>query len=119
MKLQIAFIVLLTAVSCGPRAEINFEDKELLEFQLGQRTSKDIPAINGKVKVEIGDITGGQTWLTISKDSIPVFERSIHENNTLNFKIDKTDYKITCTELINNLIGYDLATFRILKKVKL
>lgn len=114
LPLLLAFTSLL---SCGemmkPKTELKLKDKEVFEFQLLQRTSKSLPAQHGKVEVAIGDITGGQTWLTISKDSVSVYEKSIHEGDTLKFSIDDTKYKITCLEMINNLIGDDMATFSV------
>lgn len=83
------------------------------EFQLLQRNFKVLPSTSGNVEVMIGDITGGQTWLTISVDSVDVFEKSIHEGDTLLFAIDKKKYHIICTAMINNLIGDDVANFKV------
>jgi len=117
MKRLLLLLTPFVLFSCGdmlkPKTTIKLENNAPYEFQLDQRETKDIPSENGKVKVGIGDITGGQAWLTVSKDSTTVFEKSIHQGDTLDFKLDETTYKITCTELVNNLIGEDLGTFRI------
>jgi len=118
MKYLLLLLSPFLLLSCGdlmkPKTSIKLENNAPYEFQLYQRETKDIPSENGKVKIGIGDITGGQTWLSVSKDSSAIFEKSIHEGDTLDFKLDETTYKITCTELINNLIGDDLGTFRVL-----
>ena len=118
MKYLLLILAPVMLISCGDmmkaKTTIKFENNAPYEFQLLQRQTKDIPSENGKVDIGIGDITGGQAWLTINKDSVSVFEQSIHQGDTLNFKIDESPYKITCIELINNLIGDDLGTFKIL-----
>jgi len=117
MKYILLVLTPLFIASCGDmmksKTTIKLEN-DTYEFQLLQRQTKNIPSENGKVEIGIGDITGGQAWLTINKDSVSVFEKSIHQGDTMEFKIDETPYKITCTELINNLIGDDLGTFKIL-----
>lgn len=85
------------------------------EFQLLQRTNKALPTKSGKASVSINDITGGQTWLTIANDTIVVLEKSIHEGDTVQFELSGNQYRLTCLEMINELIGQDLVTLKVMK----
>jgi len=85
------------------------------EFQLYQRRMKELPVKSGKASVAINDITGGQTWLTIINDTIVVVEKSIHEGDTVSFNLGTNNYRITCLEMINELIGDDLVTLKVMK----
>ncbi len=114
-------ILLLASCSSGKNSEKEQTGTELsipsdgYEFQLYQRKVKELPVKTGKASVAINDITGGQTWLVIADDTLIVFEKSIHEGDTVDFKLGTNHYRLTCLEMINELIGEDLVTLKVMK----
>ncbi len=120
MKKYLFIPVLVTQlVSCGEAVK---KDQSYLKipdegfsFQIPQRTGIQIPGNGKKVEALINDITGGQTLLTLKADSTTFFSSAIHEGDTLKFKYTNSSYKITCIDLVNNLIGEDVGSFKVFR----
>ena len=87
------------------------EDKA--ELTILQRSSQAIPGSGGEVLITIGDITRGQTLLSIaSADGETIHAPvSVSAGERVRFRAGHRRYVLTVSELHTALIGQDAATF--------
>jgi hypothetical protein len=78
-----------------------------------QRYSKPLPGSRGYLTLSIGDITAGQSLVTLrSADGKALIdERSTREGETVPFEFSGGQYTLTMQKMVNLLIGDDYATF--------
>lgn len=82
-------------------------------FELVQRAGTTFPGYTEDLVIDIGDITQGQTILTLHFGKEKILEQSIHEGEKLAFDIENEQYVFLCERFKNKLIGNDRGTFRI------
>jgi hypothetical protein len=108
---------LLFAVFCwaGLWAGVHLGSKRLslqpdpFQLRIAQRTVQEIPGLRGRVRVQIGDITAGQTLLTVTDDANQplIAPSSVQENDLLSFSVDGNTFYLFVGRLENKLIGND------------
>ncbi|MGC1272136.1 MAG: hypothetical protein WBC44_00410, partial [Planctomycetaceae bacterium] len=80
-----------------------------------QRGRIDVPTSNETLFAHIGDVTEGQTIVSLrdaAGDPI-VREQSLRQGESLRFEIDDRLYELSVVELRNLLTGDDFAVFRV------
>lgn len=82
-----------------------------LNFKLEQRNSTTITHLPAELRVEIGDITRGQTLLTVWSGAQVLFRESMQENETGPFSWQNEKLTIECVQLDNELLGPDYGYF--------
>ncbi|MHC4953117.1 MAG: DUF5329 family protein [Planctomycetota bacterium] len=87
----------------------------IARLTLVQRRSADVPGSDGRLRVEIGDITRKQVGLTLThtggRTVIP--RTSVVQGQALPFSVGGRRYRLTVVELNNQLVGSDTATLEI------
>ena len=80
-----------------------------------QRTKRPLPGTNGTITAHVGDITGGQTLLTIhgARGNALVPTTSMREGDVQQFTVGTATFDIELVELKNFLTGDDLAVFEV------
>jgi hypothetical protein len=110
-------VILFLLASCGEAVKEDQSEltipKEGFTFQIPQRSGIEVPATGKKIIASINDITGGQTLFTMKADSTTFFSSAIHDGDTLKFNYNDSKYRVICIDLINNLIGEDVANLKI------
>jgi hypothetical protein len=91
--------------------------KKGFKFQLVQRTQIALPSIEDNVICSINDITRGQTQIVIKENEKVLVAESIMEMEPINFKLNGHSYTITCTFMMNKLIGQDYANFELIENI--
>ncbi len=89
-------------------------------FTVMQRRRTKVPGSNDWLQVRIGDITAGQTMLTVT-DALGhqvATQRSMGESDYVTIKLASGDYVLVIDRLVNRLIGDDHAVLRIVDKVQ-
>jgi hypothetical protein len=78
-----------------------------------QRDKQPLPGTNGRITAHIGDITGGQTLLTVSDASgnALVNTVSMREGDSATFTVGTATIEVELVELKNVLTGDDFAVF--------
>ena len=122
-RLLVAFVVLVCLAGCSPSVppkEISPKEEKRPRLQVPngkvqitqeQRTTKDLPGSNGKLRLTLGDITAGQVMLSIAtSDGHPVLgQTSVKEGHAASFVLDDVNYRIAVNEFRSVLIGTDAA----------
>ncbi len=80
-----------------------------------QRSDKDIPGSNGRLRVHLGDITRGQVSLTLKRTDgdILVGTTSVRPGDEVPFAFAGHRYRLAVEKLENRLIGTDEAVLRV------
>jgi hypothetical protein len=120
MKNTVFFFFTLWLVACTSKNEVVNElslPKKGYKFQLVQRTQALIPSTDGNVTCSINDITKGQTEIVIKENENVLLAESIMEMEPINFKLNGHSYTITCTFMMNKLIGQDYAQFELVENI--
>lgn len=116
-KIQLCLFLLLA--SCSEGVKMDFEERpepiREISFDLVQREDTIIPFWGEKIYVHIDDISGGQTRLLIKKEQLTLLEQDLFPDDACEFSIQGKNYRLTCNELENFLIGYDVAHFTLEK----
>jgi Family of unknown function (DUF5329) len=84
-----------------------------LSIKLEQRNSTTITRMPSELRIEIGDITRGQTLLTVWNGAEVVMRESIHENESFPFTWNNEKLAIECVQLDNELLGPDFGYFKL------
>jgi len=79
-----------------------------------QRSAETVPGLGGRVRIEVGDVTGGQALVRITDpvahaDLAP--QRSMRIGDDMPFTLDGQPYNAALLRLVNLLIGDDFAEF--------
>lgn len=82
-------------------------------FELVQRAGTTFPGYTEDLVIDIGDITQGQTIVTLHFGKEKILEESIFEGEKVAFEIEKEKYVFLCERFKNKLIGNDRGSFRI------
>jgi hypothetical protein len=84
-------------------------------FRVAQRGRTPLPGSNGELRVELGDITGGQVLLVLSRpaDGSVLASRSVRAREALAFAVEGCAYELVLERLENHLIGEDFAVLRV------
>lgn len=82
-------------------------------FELVQRAGTTFPGYTEDLVIDIGDITQGQTILTLHFGKEKILEESIREGEKVAFEIETENYVFLCERFKNKLIGNDRGIFRI------
>ena len=120
MKNTIFLLFTLLLVACSSKDEVANQlslPKNGYKFQLVQRTQALIPSTDGNVTCSINDITKGQTEIVIKENENVLLAESIMEMEPINFKLNGHSYTITCTFMMNKLIGQDYAQFELVENI--
>lgn len=101
-----------TAPTTSPAARLIVPNGEARIIQ-SQRTTKDLPGSNGRVRLTIDDITSGQVKISISMTDGQLVRDIIiaSQGDLVDFSLDGKKFTLTVSELRNNLIGEDVAVF--------
>jgi len=87
-------------------------------FPVVQRRAEDIPGSRGFLKVHIGDITAGQTFVKIRAGGRPlVSPATLREGDRLSFSLGSRTYTLQLLEMVNFLIGDDYCVFLVTGKL--
>lgn len=79
-----------------------------VRLTIHQRNQAIIPGSNGQIKIRLGDITGGQVMLSITKDNELIFEpQSIQPGEVIQIHSGDEKLYIKIVRLCNFLIGDD------------
>jgi hypothetical protein len=83
------------------------------ELTVVQRFTVPVPGSDGYLLLHIGDITGGQTLLTLkSADGRRLVEgKSVRRDESVRFRLGEHQYELTLKKLVNFLVGDDYAVF--------
>lgn len=87
-------------------------------FHVLQRRRAKLPGSNGWLSVRVGDITGGQTMLTVT-DALGqrvTQQRSMGANDYVTIQLAQGAYVLVIDRLVNRLVGDDHAELRIVDK---
>jgi hypothetical protein len=87
--------------------------KEGTSFMIYQRNSKIFIGKKSNLTILIGDITDGQTALTILVGSKEISSKSMSTGQSVTFTFEDKKYLVTCERLVNHSLGNDEAFFRI------
>ena len=120
MKNTVFLLATLLLVACSSKDEVANQlslPKNGYKFQLVQRTQALIPSTDGNVTCSINDITKGQTEIVIKENENVLLAESIMEMEPINFKLNGHSYTITCTFMMNKLIGQDYAQFELVENI--
>ncbi len=120
MKNTVFLLATLLLVACTSKDEVANQlslPKNGYKFQLVQRTQALIPSTDGNVTCSINDITKGQTEIVIKENENVLLAESIMEMEPINFKLNGHSYTITCTFMMNKLIGQDYAQFELVENI--
>jgi hypothetical protein len=87
--------------------------EKAVEVTVVQRHAEVVPGTDGTVLLSIGDITAGQTLVSVTlKDGTPLLPNtSLPKGRTTRFRVGQAEYKLTAKELKNLLVGEDFGTF--------
>lgn len=108
--------VILLLFSCGEEDTDSFIKEKTdrkISFNLVQRHDTLVRFPGGELGIAIGNVTGKQTHITLRKNGLTIFEKSIREKESVVFAMGQHNFGITCENLENFLIGNDFATFSI------
>lgn len=120
MKNTVFLLFTLLLVACSSKDKVANQlslSKNGYKFQLVQRTQALIPSTDGNVTCSINDITKGQTEIVIKENENVLLAESIMEMEPINFKLNGHSYTITCTFMMNKLIGQDYAQFELVENI--
>ncbi len=83
------------------------------QFTIVQRHTQTVPGSDGYLLLRIGDITGGQTLLTLRSAAGRelVQRKSVQQGDSVRFRLGKNEYELTLKKLVNFLVGDDYAQF--------
>ena len=92
---------------------LTLREGDAVEVTVRQRGRTALPTSNGTLSVSIGDITEGQTLVSLRDEAgKPVVrERSLRQGDALLFEIDDRPYELRAVDLRNLLTGDDFAVF--------
>ncbi|MHC4591063.1 MAG: hypothetical protein ACYS8L_00015 [Planctomycetota bacterium] len=95
-----------------PPGELDLPEGEA-RFTINQRRRELLPGSDGYVQVHIGDITAGQTMLTLkTADGRELIKRrSVRQGTSVQFRLGENEYELSLRKLINLLVGDDYAEF--------
>lgn len=112
-KLACAGLAVLLLSGCAV-TNVGFAD-DPIRMTIIQRQSKRVPGSPGALKIEIGDITGGQVLLSIrgTFNRAVVDTLSVEPGDVVPFRVGKNDYRLRVLELRNLLVGDDFGVFEI------
>lgn len=88
-------------------------------FPVVQRRSQDIPGSRGYLKVRIGDVTGGQTFVEIrASGRTLVGQTPLREGDRISFSLGlRTSYTLQLIKMVNFLFGDDYCVFLVTDKI--
>ncbi len=84
-----------------------------LSFKLEQRYTRSITDKPTELRIEIGDITRGQTMITVWNGSEILLQESISDNQSFPFTWYNQRLSIACVQLDNDLLGPDYGYFKL------
>ncbi|MFH1038258.1 MAG: hypothetical protein V1789_06270 [PVC group bacterium] len=104
--------ICILMVSCASPSSPTKLPEDPLGLTIKQR---DFALVAGNLKIEIGDITGGQVLLTIwdGNDAVIVNTRSVIAGDVIEFDYKEHKYYLTVVRLKNFLIGDDFGEFEL------
>ena len=96
------------------KLELNLP-QAIVSISLEQRRAKPIPGSNDRIKLYLGDITEGQSLLSIKADQDQTLldDVSVSVGKILEFKLNQKTYYVYVRELRNILVGTDFGIFEI------
>lgn len=117
MKSIILSLLILLIAACSmnepsPKNKLRIP-KNGYKFKLFQRNQIEIPSDSNNVFCSIDDITAGQTNLILKSGNSIILDKSIRKGDIVKFTYNSDKYTLTCTDLINKLIGEDYAFYEI------
>lgn len=82
-----------------------------VSFRLAQRGRAGLPGSHEQLSVELGDITGGQVQLVLTRGEAGsiLVSRSLRAQQSLVFVLDGIEYELRLDRLENHLLGEDFA----------
>ncbi|MFM9985961.1 MAG: DUF5329 family protein [Flavobacteriales bacterium] len=110
-----AVVILFFVIGCAdePKPSALQLPEQGLSIKLEQRNSTTITRIPSELRIEIGDITRGQTMLTVWNGAEVLMRESIHEKESYPFTWNNEKLRIECVQLDNELIGPDFGYFKL------
>jgi hypothetical protein len=87
--------------------------KDGASFMIYQRNSKVFIGKKSNLTILIGDITDGQTAMTVIDGSKEISSKSMTNGQSISFTFEKKKYTLTCERLVNHAMGNDEGYFRI------
>ena len=87
--------------------------KDGASFMIYQRNSKVFIGKKSNLTILIGDITDGQTSMTLMDGSKEISSKSMTNGQSISFTFEKKKYTVTCERLVNHAMGNDEGYFRI------
>lgn len=98
-----------------PELVLDLKDTDTADVTVRQRGRIELPTSSGTLFVHIGDITEGQTLVSLRDEfGEPIArERSLRRGDTLRFEVNDRTFSLTAVELRNVLTGDDFAVFRL------
>jgi hypothetical protein len=101
----------LLLVSCSRnKSELNIPETGL-PFSMKQRSEIEIQGTAGPIQISVDDVTGGSVMLSISEDKKIISSFLMEKGSEHSFSYNEHEYKVRCTEMINQLIGEDFVNF--------
>ena len=108
------WVVFLLAACENPPQNPSFQIPENgISIKLEQRNSSTITLVPSELRIEIGDITRGQTLLTVWSGAEVILRESIRENESFPFGWNGQKLSVECVQLDNELLGPDFGYFKI------
>jgi len=88
---------------------------EIVKMKIIQRQTRAVPGLDGGVRVQIGDITGGRTALTVSRadGETLVGTTSVRKGDAVEFVAGGRRYTLSVLEMENFLAGDDYVVLEI------
>ncbi|MHC4092219.1 MAG: DUF5329 family protein [Planctomycetota bacterium] len=89
---------------------------EEARMTIGQRASRDLPGVDGFLRVQLGDITAGQVPVTLygPKRELAVDTTLLRKGDVLSLSLAERDYVLRLVGLVNLVVGDDYAVFSLM-----
>lgn len=126
MKIFYAAIVVMTCAGCPTSSAPTMKSAAPeqsppaisglpVSLPLKQRSTVEVPGTDGELSLSIDDITHGQVMVSLirRKEANLLGPLSLKEGESVPFRFKNSDFSVTLTDLNNQLIGDDEATFAI------
>ena len=113
----LSMVVLSSCTSTPDRAAAAVLPKDPVLIVLHQRSDAAIPGSQGQIRIKLGDITGGQVMLSVTKgeDELLVEARSVRAGDVVEVTYAGEKLYVKVVRLCNFMLGDDFGEFAISK----